>query len=269
MKRVLSLLLVCLILMVFSFPFWVSAEQPDSELLLSEEIEAQLSETEETDITEDLYQLLYDYFDSNNRFDAEPIDGELLETEDTEDRDFVATEIDVLFDIHSLLYENMVLGSSGEEPPPLHQIMPRSIITQANYPYTGGCFMAVNTNYGTGVIMLPETYKKDTIGFLKNTSRPVNLTAGQVSGYWIMGGTTYTLRIRSLAEPEYYYYNGSSWTWRTLTVSSMTDTNIEFLDETGKRGIENPDFSIYERMILLLLCVNIAVPIIGVFFRRS
>ena len=153
-----------------------------------------------------------------------------------------------------------------EEPPPIHELMEtgegprlRSIITQPNYPYTGGAFMALNTNYGNGLLAVPEPYKVSTFGFVKNTDRVVNLTNSTINGYWIMGGTTYNARIVRYGEIEYQYTTSGTTQWRTLTVSALTDSNIQFLDETGERGIQRPYFSLESRLVLVLIVFEILI----------
>ena len=158
----------------------------------------------------------------------------------------------------------------GEEPeeeeepdiPAIHALMGRStfsISSQSNYPYTGGGFIAASTNYGTGLMVLPENNKVNTFGFVKNTDRVVNLTMSTVNGYWIMGGTTYQLRFTSYGQAEYYYNLATPYAWRSLTVSAITDTNIQFLDETGERGVQRPYLKLQEKIIIAFLVLEIGI----------
>ena len=171
------------------------------------------------------------------------------------------------------LEEEFEESEEEEEPdiPAIHALMgisTFSISSQANYPYTGGCFIAANTNYGTGLMVLPENYKVNTFGFVKNTDRVVNLTMSTVNGYWIMGGTTYQLRFASYGQAEYYYNLATPYAWRSLTVSAITDTNIQFLDETGERGVQRPYLTLQEKIIISFLVLSIAIHAVGLFGRR-
>jgi hypothetical protein len=179
--------------------------------------------------------------------------------------------------LYDLLDERLPLGISGDdyiEPPPLHELLDTggisfmSIGTQAAYPYTGGAFMAVNTNYGNGLIVTPEPFKVNTFGFLKNTNRVVNLTNSTVSGYWIMGGTTYNLQFSRYGEAQYQYYTGSTYTWRTLTISALTDSNVQFLDETGERGIQRPYLTLQDKILLLFVFAELAIHGLALIRRR-
>lgn len=147
-------------------------------------------------------------------------------------------------------------------------ISTRSISTQANYPYTGGAFIAVNTNYGSGLIVIPEDFKKGTFGFIKGTNRLINLTNSTVSGYWIMGGVTYSFQAARYSEPQYYYNLSTPNAWRTLTVSAVTDTNVQFLDETGERGVQHPYFNLESKLLIALIFIEIFVHVLGLFRRR-
>lgn len=222
----------------------------------------------------DLYYLLDEYLQTQRETDppylANDADDDL-----SEDRDFVQSDVDVLNDIYQLLYERVPIGFSDDiysEVPPIPDIggmLPqgRSIGSQTRYPYSGGAFVACNSNQGQGLLVLAEPYKSDTLGFIKGGDRIVNLTNVQISGYWVSGGTTYSLRIPSLGEPQYYYSYGSTNQWRTITISSVTDSNINFLDETGERGIENPRFSFFEKITLLVLLALLFLSVFR-FIRR-
>lgn len=147
-------------------------------------------------------------------------------------------------------------------------IAPTSIGSQANYPYTGGAFIAATTNYGTGLMVLAEPYKVNTFGYLKGTDRVVNLTPSTISGYWIMGSTTYQLRFTALGQAEYYYNLSTPYAWRTLTVSAVTDTNIQFLDETGERGIQRPYLTLQDRILIVFIVMEIAIHAVALVRRR-
>lgn len=178
----------------------------------------------------------------------------------------------------SLIDERLPLGTSQvevlPEPPPIHELMDDggvstfSIGTQTAYPYTGGCFMAVNGSQGVGLIVAPEDFKKDTFAFIKGTNRIVNLTNNTITCYWIRNGTTYNARFQRYGELEYYYQSGSSWYWSGINVTALTDSNVQFLDETGERGIQRPDFSLTERVHIVFMLVEIFLLLIMALRRR-
>jgi hypothetical protein len=147
-------------------------------------------------------------------------------------------------------------------------ITTRGLLDTASYPYTGGGFISCNTSVGVGVAVLAENYKQNTFGFLKGSDRVINLISSTVSGYFILGGVTYSMRFQSLGEMQYYRQVGSSWQWLDVTVYSISDTNIQFLDETGERGIQNPYFSISERIMIFFVVFEILVHIVALLRRR-
>ena len=147
-------------------------------------------------------------------------------------------------------------------------MMLMSIGSQPAYPYTGGAFIAANTNYGNGLVAAPEPFKKDTFGFVKGTNRVVNLTNGTVTCYWIMGGTTYNARFQRYGELEYQYTSGGTTTWRTMTMSAVTDSNVQFLDETGERGIQRPYLSLESKVLLFFVIFEVLVHTLALFKGR-
>ena len=169
-------------------------------------------------------------------------------------------------------YMNSQLSDEEEalrNPPDLTEfytiLMARGIPDMSNYPYTGGCFALVNSNLGQGIIFVPENYRTNTFGFMKGTDRIVNLTTGTVNGYWIRAGTTQSLRFSSLGQAQYYYQSGNNWYWGDIVISSLLDTNIQFLDETGERGIQNPFFTIFERTMIMMAGICMAMIVVLAF----
>jgi len=205
--------------------------------------------------------------------------GIIFDNEDLENE--LATGTDAVYsDILAILSDFIAASNPVEEiaeMPAIHIAMeevaaigisPMSIITQPNYPYTGGAFVALNTNYGTGLACFPEQFKINTFGFRRNTDRVVNLTNATINGYWIMGGVTYNLRVQRYGELEYQFTTTGTAQWRTLTVSAMTDSNIQFLDETGERGIQRPHISLETRIIIAFIFIEIAIHSISLIRGR-
>lgn len=190
-------------------------------------------------------------------FQFDLIWAELEEDLEEDDRDFVYSDSQILDDIYFLIYE-LSLGMSDEEyvePPELHRdfLTSYSIGTQSNYPYTGGGFISVNSPQGNGIIVVPENYKTNYFGFYKGTDRLINLNNDMITGYWIVGGNTYNLQVPRYGVPRYQYSSGSSWYWADINTTKVNDTNIQFLDETGERGVENPVFSITDKLLILFM----------------
>lgn len=194
---------------------------------------------------------------------------------------------DLYTDIHYMvsLLEQLVLGYSGDdelelELPLISEHMDDveaassggislfSVSTQPNYPYTGGGFMALNTNWGNGLFIFPEQYKINTFGFIKGTDRVINLTNSTINAYWIMGGVTYSARIQRYGEVEYAYVSGSTTTWRVMTVSALTDHNVQFLDETGERGIQIPYIPLESRIIMVFVIFEVIVHSLQLILSR-
>lgn len=144
---------------------------------------------------------------------------------------------------------NPLLSPAGDEFVPV-MAMRSPIGEAAAYPYTGGAFISVNTNYGNGYFVLPVNFKQNTLGFEKGSDRIVNLTNSTVSGYFIVGGTTYNLRFQSMGQAQQYYYQGTGYIWRDVTVTRVNDSNINWLDETSERGVFNPYFSFDTKFIV-------------------
>lgn len=138
----------------------------------------------------------------------------------------------------------------------------------SSYPYTGGGFIYCQTSSGTGVVFVPEPYKVNTFGFMKGTDRVVNLTTGTVSGYWIVGGTTYSLRFTSLGQAQYYRQSGSTWVWTDININTILDTNIQYLDETGERGIQRPVLSITDKVLMFFVVFELLIHAIALMKRR-
>lgn len=227
---------------------------------------------------EDAAQLPADPEDDEPFYEWVPADHDEEEDESDEDED-ISEALEELPYWEALfeMLESLPLGYSGAvaavevEVPPIHELFPsvstRSIATQPAYPYTGGAFIAAITNYGTGVMVLPESYKTDTFGFVKGTDRVVNLTNVTVSGYWVMGGTTYQLRFTTYGEAQYYVLVSGTYTWRSLTVSAMTDSNVQFLDETGERGIQRPSITLTDRLLVVFMVLMILVQGVSILKR--
>ena len=271
-----GLFIFCILLTTFGFADTgdIPADVVDSEINEVQEGESgddgEHNGSIDDDGASDSGDLLHDGLMESDEEGEEETAGETLTYE---------TDYDLLL---SMMIELLELLQPVEEelpePPAIHDdiaevqpvsdggIMPMSIITQAAYPYTGGGFMQVNTNYGNGLVVVPEPYKLNTFGFLKNTDRMVNLTNSMVSGYFIMGGTTYNARFQTYGQLEYYRPSGNTYVWTAMTVSSLNDTNIQFLDETGERGIQNPVFSLSDRLLFTMVLLHVVS--VGVSFMK-
>lgn len=136
------------------------------------------------------------------------------------------------------------------------------------YPYTGGCYMQLTTSYGSGVLVAPEVFRFNSFGFLKGTDRIVNLTNSTVNCYWIMNGVTYSARFQRYGELEYQYVSGSTSTWRSVTVYSLDDSNVQFLDETGERGIQRPYLSMELKILITFVFIELLVHGLALVRRR-
>lgn len=251
----LSLLIIC----CSWFPVWADNGDIDNIPNVNE-----VTENEETE------NLLND--DDNDTESEIPTYEDYEENEDTDENEDLNyfEDIELLLDIYGLLNERLQMPVSDEleEPPPIHEAFGASGITtfgiadQPTYPYTGGGFAHVNTNYGNGIILVPNPCRQDTFGFQKGTDRIYNLTPSAITGFWIVNGSTYNLRFTALGQPEYYYYTGSTYQWRTLTISKLNDSNIQFLDDTGERGIQRPFFSLTDRLLIVLILVELFIHLI-------
>lgn len=222
-------------------------------------------------------ELLVDNVDSLDNLDSYEIlideDGAFSVSDDSVDFDssFI---LDYLEQILTVLEEEPESELEFEEVPQLHNlfgdgsISSFSISEQSNYPYTGGGYMVVSTNYGNGVVVVPDPFKHDVFGFVKGSDRVVNLTNSTVSCYLIMGGDTYNARFQRFGELEYQYQTGISNTWRSVLVSSLNDTNIQFLDETGERGIQHPYLTLTDKLLFVFIFMELVIHTLELFRRR-
>ena len=114
--------------------------------------------------------------------------------------------------------------------------------------YSGGVYIEVNSSAGLGPLVLPITYKNNTFSFRNRSGFNVlNVTNGTLSGYFIFcNGTQYTLRIQAFNTAEIRANDNYSTPWQSLTINSILNTNVNFMDNTDSDRHSDPVFTKYD-----------------------
>lgn len=123
---------------------------------------------------------------------------------------------------------------------------------------SGSCFIECQTNLGRGTIVVPLNYTDNTFGFYGNGSQVMNLTSYTISGYFVtQSGSTYEMRFPSFDVPEYVYSSDWSSRYQNLTVTTIYNTNVSFVDDISDRGNENYNLTTYQKIVVILLALPI------------
>lgn len=127
---------------------------------------------------------------------------------------------------------------------------------------SAGCFVECQTNIGKGTVVLPRNYQYNYIGFSGKGSNIMNLQSTSISGQFVLeDGASYDVRASGFSTFQYYNSNGNWGSYYDLTISSIYNTNIQFIDEQSDRGNVIYNFSNYEKFIIveasLLFCLII------------
>lgn len=148
-------------------------------------------------------------------------------------------------------------------------------------PASGASWMEVNTSQGKACVVVPYTFRFDTFGFYGSSGYvPCNLTNSTLNGYiyfnnassYFGNPTELQCRFSSFGtlqvyEPYQNNYNGTSYRWSDLGVSSVLNTNIGFMDEAGDRQNDAYVYSTTEKLLILVFIAQLGL--ILLFVLRS
>lgn len=131
----------------------------------------------------------------------------------------------------------------------------------ANIPVSGGAFYACQSTLGQISVVFPYNYKDNTFGFGGAGNNVYNLTSGSISGYiYLANGTEYQARHQRQSGLEYYRPSGNTYVWTAVTVTSVTSSNIQFIDLTDlDRQTDNFDFEKHVRLELIIPFLSMAL----------
>ena len=121
-------------------------------------------------------------------------------------------------------------------------------------PLSGGAYFETNVaSLGQVSAVFPLQYKNDTFGFTGTGNNICNLTNSTVSGYlYRTNGTTYSCRFTRQGTLE--YQATATATWTALSTSAISNTNIQFVDQTVRdRQTDNYDISRNDRLLRITL----------------
>lgn len=122
---------------------------------------------------------------------------------------------------------------------------------------SGGAFFEVDTSeLGTVKIYIPIDYQEGSFAY-DNYSNLVNIRASTITGY-ILDGTQYSVRWTSFGTPQYRLlnYSGVGSSYNDLTVESVTDTNVQIIEDDTEVPLF-PDTRFVQ--LLILLCLGVIV----------
>lgn len=121
---------------------------------------------------------------------------------------------------------------------------------------SGGAFFEVDTSeLGSVKIYIPIDYQEGSFAY-DNNGNLVNIRASTITGY-ILDGTQYTVRWTSFNTPQYRLTDSDySSSYEDLTVVSVTDTNIQIIEDDTEVPLF-PDTRFVQ--LLILLCLGVIV----------
>lgn len=141
----------------------------------------------------------------------------------------------------------------------------------ANAPFLGGSYFELSTTQlGRALAFIPDDYNEGFISLNPAGIIPVNVSNTTITGQVYYGTnftSSYQFRLTRFNTPEYYYQQGSTNEWRTLTVTAIYNTNVNFLDNTSRFG--RPAGVEYTNIILIALCVCVVAGTSLLMFKRG
>lgn len=122
---------------------------------------------------------------------------------------------------------------------------------------SGGAFFEVDTSeLGNVKIYIPMDYQEGSFAY-DNYGNLVNIRASTITGY-ILDGTQYSVRWTSFGTPQYRLlnYSGVGSSYNDLTVETVTDTNVQIIEDDTEVPLF-PDTRFIQ--LLILLCLGVIV----------
>lgn len=122
---------------------------------------------------------------------------------------------------------------------------------------SGGAFFEVDTSeLGNVKIYIPIDYQEGSFAY-DNYGNLVNIRASTITGY-ILDGTQYSVRWTSFGTPQYRLlnYSGVGSSYNDLTVESVSDTNVQIIEDDTEVPLF-PDTRFIQ--LLILLCLGVIV----------
>lgn len=137
-------------------------------------------------------------------------------------------------------------------------------------PYVGAKYCEVNSSIGRGSIVVSASVPDRYLSLGISNSNIYNNTSSTLYGVFVLqSGQQYSLRWSSFSTPEYYTAGSYNPVYTALTVNSIINTNIDFVDynDTGKQNdnfifdsnIEKASFVLQVFSVLLLISINSVV----------
>lgn len=140
-------------------------------------------------------------------------------------------------------------------------------------PYSGGAYCEVLSTLGRGSIIVQDTYKTGYFGFSGSGYSLCNLSNVSITGKYIaQNGSEYSCRFSSFSTAQYYYESGTTREWRDLNITSIYNTNIEFIDYTDNdraNQLDLFDSDPYKYFVVCGVAVQIILFIIFTFRRKD
>lgn len=99
---------------------------------------------------------------------------------------------------------------------------------------SGGAWVECNTILGRGVLIIPVDYLNQSLGFTGSGYKLLNCMNSTINGIFIcQNGTQYTVRATRFNYIEYVSSTGGGGTtYSDLNISTIYNTNMEFVDYT-------------------------------------
>jgi len=137
----------------------------------------------------------------------------------------------------------------------------------ANAPIAGGVYIQANvTTLGNVLIFVPVEYQLNYLSFLRGTTNVINIGNATVTCNLYSGNNYqnyYQARFTRFGTLEYYYnYQGSNYRWDPLTVNSIQNTNVQFVDNTTITAIRQVPISFVIQLLTVTLLGMIVIILI-------